>query len=85
MSSTIRKGGFQGSGDPGPPTNLMRPQVKRVNTTSLQRLRELEGDRVPYEYRGLPVLVPRCAHNEIERLKAENADLREQRNRTLGR
>ncbi len=49
-----------------------------------QKLLELERDRVPYEYRGLPVLIPRCAHDEIERLKAENAELREQRRRALG-
>ena len=48
-----------------------------------KRLLELERDRVPYHFRGLPVLVPRCAHDEIERLKAENAELRQQRNRLV--
>lgn len=55
----------------------------RAGDRSRDRLRALERDRVPYEYRGLPVLIPRCAHDEIERLKAENTELREQRNRAL--
>lgn len=58
-----------------------------MNSTlaSVRALRELEGDRVPYQYKGMPVLIPRIAHDEIERLKAENTELRESRRALMER
>lgn len=57
--SEIRKGGFTGSGDPGPPTNLMRPQVRVVGGYKAGRtaatLRELER----LEREGVVVFVAR--------------------------
>jgi hypothetical protein len=62
--------------------NIFTSPGRKVGRTAAM-LRELECDRVPYEYKGLPVLVPRCAHDEIERLKAENQRLQRERNDLL--
>lgn len=50
--------------------------------TAVARRRAMTTEEVEYSFQGEKVMIPRCAHDEIERLKAE-LELEKRRRRDL--